>query len=155
MFDTNINIFLSSKFESNPPVITWRLDSNDWQQIQIVDNFEICVCDKLHIGAHKIEIVYNNKTDVDLSSAVIVEKVSVEGISTVSVSQGTYYPEFPEPWASEQKAIGVDLFETYKTSTYMGWNGRWEFVFETPTFAWIHKIENLGDIYPPETIHKV
>ena len=148
MFDTNIKIALKSIYNSNQPIINWRLDSANWQTVKIKDKFEICICQKLSIGVHKIEIEYNNKTDDDLLSAVIIEKILVENISTVSVSQGTYYPEFPEPWASEQRAIGVDLFETYKTSTHLGWNGRWEFVFDVPTFSWIHKVENLGDIYP-------
>lgn len=148
MFDTNIKISLTSTFNSVPPIINWRLNSNDWQTVKIKDNFEISVCQKLPAGVHKIEINYNSKTDDDLLSAVIIEKVSVENISTVSVSQGTYYPIFPEPWASEQRSTGIDLFETYKTSTHLGWNGSWEFIFDVPTFSWIHKVENLGDIYP-------
>ena len=150
MFDTRIQITVAPKFHQDPPRIRWSLD-DETHDVLLTEPLTITVDQPLTAGPHKIQIEFYNKSTADsqapVDKAVRIQSVQVEGLSTTKLSQGTYYPEFPEPWASEQQAQGIDLFETYRTSTYLGWNGRWVFEFSCPIYQWIHRTENLGFSY--------
>ena len=57
------------------------------------------------------------------------------------VYEGVYTPQYPEPWASQQRQAGVELPESYKNVTQIGHNGLWEFKFLSPFYMWL--LENL------------
>ena len=57
------------------------------------------------------------------------------------VYEGIYTPEYPEPWASQQKQAGNALPESFKNVTNIGHNGRWELGFTSPFYMWL--LENL------------
>ena len=57
------------------------------------------------------------------------------------VYEGIYTPEYPEPWATQQKQTGKELPKTFKNVTNMGHNGRWELGFASPFYMWL--LENL------------
>jgi len=57
------------------------------------------------------------------------------------IYEGVYRPEYPEPWASQQKQQGVQLPETVKNCDSMGHNGTWTFKFDSPFYMWL--LENL------------
>jgi hypothetical protein len=57
------------------------------------------------------------------------------------VYEGVYTPEYPEPWATQQKQAGKDLPESFKNVTTIGHNGRWVLSFESPFYMWL--LENL------------
>lgn len=57
---------------------------------------------------------------------------------------GTYTPEYPEPWASQQ----INLPKSYQNFTVLGWNGTWTLEVTHPIFTWMHKKLDLGTIYP-------
>ena len=57
------------------------------------------------------------------------------------VYSGLYTPQYPEPWASQQRQAGNALPESFKNVTAMGHNGRWELGFASPFYMWL--LENL------------
>jgi hypothetical protein len=57
------------------------------------------------------------------------------------VYEGVYKPQYPEPWASQQREAGNDLPESLKSVTAMGHNGTWSFEFTSPFYMWL--LENL------------
>jgi len=57
------------------------------------------------------------------------------------VYEGEYTPEYPEPWATQQREAGNDLKDSFKNVTQMGFNGTWSFRFESPFYMWL--LENL------------
>ena len=57
------------------------------------------------------------------------------------VYEGVYTPEYPEPWAQQQRSQGIKLQETFKNVTAMGHDGKWKFKFESPFYVWL--LENL------------
>jgi hypothetical protein len=80
--------------------------------------------------------------------AVIIESVSFFGIEDPKFAwAGIYKPNYPEPWASEQKSQGVVLKQQLVAHTYLGWPGKWTLTFTVPVFTWIHKTQDLGWIY--------
>ena len=95
-----------------------------------------------------LEIQMVNKAPTDQHTAIIIDKIEFFGIHDPKfVWQGQYIPEYPEPWATEQKADGVVLDSELSNVTYLGWNGTWRLRFGIPVFTWIHEIQNLGWIH--------
>lgn len=150
MYKTRIEIDLEPCYHEDAPRIRWGLDGLLTDTVLAVPT-TLTIDQPLSAGSHRLDIEFYNKTTQDtlmpVDKAVRIANIRVEGLSTVKLSQGTYWPEFPEPWATEQQAQGIDLFETYRTSTYLGWNGRWVFEFSCPIYQWIHRTENLGLYY--------
>ena len=54
---------------------------------------------------------------------------------------GVYTPEYPEPWATQQREAGVELPASFKNVTCMGHDGTWKFKFTSPFYMWL--LENL------------
>jgi len=57
------------------------------------------------------------------------------------VYEGIYTPEYPEPWATQQRSAGTELPVSFKNVTTMGHNGTWELQFASPFYMWL--LENL------------
>jgi hypothetical protein len=57
------------------------------------------------------------------------------------VYEGVYTPEYPEPWASQQRAAGHELEKSFNKVTFMGHNGKWKLKFASPFYMWL--LENL------------
>jgi hypothetical protein len=99
----------------------------------------------LDSGPHKFIIDFQNKTNATPEMAVEIVSVTFEGMTFDRFKwAGKYYPNYPEPWASEQTE---PLPEMHNSTTFLGWNGRWELEFTAPIFNWIHQTEHLGWIY--------
>ena len=100
----------------------------------------------LFVGPQKFYIEFYNKTDTMQDAAVEIKSVSFEKLTLDRFKWSSkYYPIYPQPWASQQTE---PLPEYQSSATYLGWNGRWVLEFETPIFTWIHRLENLGWIFP-------
>ena len=80
--------------------------------------------------------------------AVVVESVSFFGITDPKFAwAGVYEPQYPEPWATQQRDQGVVLKQHLSPHTYLSWPGKWTLTFDVPVFTWIHRVQNLGWIY--------
>lgn len=96
-------------------------------------------------GVCCLTIEHFNKQPVDPDTAVIIENISFFGISDPKfVWAGIYVPDYPEPWASDQKN---QLPTEIPAQNYLGWNGVYTLNFSVPVFTWMHQIQNLGWIY--------
>ena len=74
--------------------------------------------------------------------AVVVESVSFFGIKDPKFAwAGVYEPQYPEPWATQQRLAGNELPESFKNVTTIGHNGCWVLSFESPFYMWL--LENL------------
>lgn len=69
--------------------------------------------------------------------SIEIDEIDLGGL----IYEGLYYPEYPEPWASQQKELGNALPVSVKNVTSMGHNGRWELTFTSPFYMWL--LENL------------
>ena len=71
-----------------------------------------------------------------------IKSIEIDEIAIGSlVFEGIYTPEYPEPWATQQRSAGVDLPLSFKNVTSMGHNGVWELKFASPFYMWL--LENL------------
>jgi hypothetical protein len=105
-------------------------------------------------GPAELIVEFFNKKDSDtdvenqLDKAVIVEKIEIFGICDPKfIYTSNYTPTYPEPWASQQTALGLPLQPVLRGHNYLGWNGRWCLPFTVPIFTWVHKTQDLGWIY--------
>jgi hypothetical protein len=80
-----------------------------------------------------------------------IDSVSIMGIENKKfIYQGVYQPQYPEPWASEQRAKGIELSKEIQYADSLGWNGKWTLTISNPPFSWIHRVLDHGWIYPTD-----
>ena len=139
-------------YHTDPPEIRLGINGN-LTTVNLTEstefNFEFTTVDSCDLS-----VEFLNKTNSDtildqgLDKAVVIESVSFFGIQDPKfVWTGIYEPNYPEPWATEQKEKGVVLKQQLTNQTYRAWNGKWTLTFTVPVFTWIHNVQNLGWIY--------
>ena len=93
-------------------------------------------------GKDKRQTIINDKGDILKDQLLNIKYIEIDEIDTGDlVFEGTYAPEYPEPWATQQREAGVTLPETLKNVKHMGHNGEWRFTFTSPFYMWL--LENL------------
>ena len=93
-------------------------------------------------GKTKGQAVINENGDVLKDQLLHIKSIDIDEIDIGGlVYEGIYTPEYPEPWATQQREAGKELPESFKNVTAMGHNGEWSFKFESPFYMWL--LENL------------
>tara|TARA_B100000902_G_scaffold344459_1_gene349859 strand:+ start:224 stop:706 length:483 start_codon:yes stop_codon:yes gene_type:complete len=88
------------------------------------------------------QTVVNEKGDLLKDQLLGIKRIEIDEIDIGAlVYEGTYTPEYPEPWATQQRESGNELPVSFKNVTKMGHNGEWRFKFATPFYMWL--LENL------------
>lgn len=152
IYPVKLDIRLRSIWHDNPPEINIGIN-DDIQRIILLDDRQFHYEFTANNTA-TLTVELLNKTDADtrpdkgLDKAVVIESISFFGINDPQfVWQGVYAPQYPEPWATEQRNQGVVLKPHLTNQTYLAWNGKWTLTFTVPVFTWIHRVQNLGWIY--------
>ena len=93
-------------------------------------------------GKVKGQTVVNENGNVLKDQLLKIKRIEIDEVELGSlVYSGIYTPEYPEPWASQQREAGTELKESFKNVTTMGHNGTWQFKFTSPFYMWL--LENL------------
>jgi hypothetical protein len=93
-------------------------------------------------GKVQNQTVTNDKGDRLKDQLLHIKSIEIDEIDLGAlVYEGVYTPKYPEPWATQQRAAGVELQESFKNVTCIGHNGTWRFKFESPFYMWL--LENL------------
>jgi hypothetical protein len=88
------------------------------------------------------QTVVNEKGDILKDQLLHIKSIEIDEIEIGAlVYEGIYQPEYPEPWATQQKEAGNELPSTLKNVTQMGHNGTWTLTFTSPFYMWL--LENL------------
>ena len=119
--------------EENPNVIEFEQElEEDKEYILTIDRS----------GKGRNQTVVNDKGDVLKDQMLHIKNIVIDEIDIGAlVYEGVYTPQYPEPWATQQREAGVELRESFKNVTKMGHNGKWEFKFSSPFYMWL--LENL------------
>ena len=89
-------------------------------------------------GKDKGQSVVNDKGDLLKDQLLHIKSIEIDEIDIGAlVYEGVYTPEYPEPWATEQREAGTELKESFKNVTAMGHDGTWRFKFESPFYMWL------------------
>ena len=93
-------------------------------------------------GKFNNQTVVNDKGDLLKDQLLHIKSVNIDEIDIGAlVYEGVYTPDYPEPWATQQRESGTDLRDSFKNVTKMGFNGEWKFTFSSPFYMWL--LENL------------
>ncbi len=93
-------------------------------------------------GKGKNQTIVNDKGDILKDQLLNIKSIEIDEIDIGAlVYEGTYTPDYQEPWATQQRESGVELPESFKNVTKMGHNGVWQFSFQSPFYVWL--LENL------------
>jgi len=93
-------------------------------------------------GKDKGQSVVNDKGDILKDQLLHIKNIEIDEIDIGAlVYEGVYTPEYPEPWATQQRQAGTELQQSFKNVTSMGHNGTWRFKFGSPFYMWL--LENL------------
>ena len=93
-------------------------------------------------GKTKNQTIINEKGDILKDQLLHIKSIEIDEIDIGTlVYEGVYTPQYPEPWATQQREKGNELRESFKNVTEMGHNGEWRFSFGSPFYMWL--LENL------------
>jgi len=118
--------------EDNPDPIEFehKLQENEKYELKIIrsgkTNSQTVVENGKMIKDQLLHIKYIEIDEIDIGPLVY---------------EGIYTPEYPEPWATQQRESGQDLKDSFKNVTQMGFNGTWGLKFDSPFYMWL--LENL------------
>lgn len=141
--DNRVKIKLVLKPVKSPWVRVMVANHQQQKQIDTVTEFEF---DFLTTESTvPIVVEHFDKQNFDTETAVEIIEISLFGISDPKLYwAGTYYPDYPEPWYSQQTQKPL---QALSSQTYLGWNGAYKLEISVPVFEWMHKTLNLGWIY--------
>jgi len=147
-FNLDVEITVVPRWWRTKPVITYGVDSQTIDTVELTDILVIKVNQNLKNGSHVFWIEFDNKDyndcvlEKNLDMAIEIHEVKFENLSLDRFKwTGNYRPKYPRDYPDKKPVI--------ESATYLGWNGRWELPFTTPIFTWIHRLENLGWLYEP------
>ena len=119
--------------EDKPTVIEFT------QQFQAGQKAELIIH---RAGKEKGQTVVDNDGNVIKDQLLHIKSIEIDDINIGAlVYEGVYTPDYAEPWATQQKQMGVELPKTLKNVVAMGHNGEWRFSFSSPFYMWL--LENL------------
>jgi len=119
--------------EENPTVIEFEAELTEGSEYNLIIE---------RSGKGKNQTVINEKGDILKDQLLHIKTIEVDEIDIGAlVYEGEYTPKYPEPWATQQRESGNDLKDSFKNVTKMGFNGTWNFKFESPFYMWL--LENL------------
>lgn len=152
-------LYLLSDYWNKPPYIKVTVDDISYFNGPIVDKSHVikfthtCEFNK----SHRLTIIRSGKDDsqciIDTNGTkkdqiLILDKVKIDGIDirNIILSQSVNIADYPEPWASEQRAAG-NILETEAIGvTTFGHNGTWYLDFTSPFFIFIMRWMGGGPI---------
>ena len=119
--------------EDKPQVIEFEHEFDEGKEYELVIK---------RSGKTVSQTVVNDKGDILNDQLLNIKSIEIDEIDIGSlVFEGIYTPEYPEPWAAQQRESGTELQESFKNVTQMGHNGTWQFKFASPFYMWL--LENL------------
>ena len=142
-------ITLQAKFWSKSPEISILLNG---EVVAGENNFineedkKIKFDAQLDNGSHQLIVQRQNKSVKDtivenskiLKDSVInlkdivIDKISIEPL----LDKGNFFPQYPEPWYSQQKQKGENPPTHYNYCRTLHHNGEWKIDFDTPIHIW-------------------
>jgi hypothetical protein len=131
-----VDIFILFKNVGSPKC---KISIDDQSQDLIIDKETEINISLQGSGLKKLTIEHYGKEDLDSATALIIEQIKLNEITSPRfVWEGMYHPKYPPHLTGDSEL---------KYHNYLGWNGIWSLEFTLPIYTWIHKVENLGWIY--------
>jgi len=119
--------------------------------LHIIKFSQECQIDNLHTLKIARFGKDNKQVKIDQSGIikdqyVEITKLIINGVDctkndiNIMASKSSYVPEYPEPWASQQREAGIQLEKEVPGAVNLGHNGIWFFKFSCPFMVFIEQI---------------
>ena len=119
--------------KENPTLIEFEQECEEGKDYQLILD---------RSNKDKRETIINENGDLLKDQLLHIKSIEIDEIDLGALLfEGVYRPNYPEPWATQQRESGNNLPETLKNSTDLGHNGTWTFTFTSPFYMWL--LENL------------
>tara|TARA_Y100000310_G_C20397063_1_gene675596 strand:- start:304 stop:771 length:468 start_codon:yes stop_codon:yes gene_type:complete len=144
-----IDLILQANFWNKSPSILVKLDN---KIIKNFDNFvdkqktNISVDIDTKEGEHQLVIERHNKPvkDTVLEDSKIIKDSTIDIVDVVIdnisieplLGKAIFFPQYPEPWLSQQKQIGKEPSIKYDYCRILHHNGEWKLDFTSPIHVW-------------------
>lgn len=144
-----IDLILQANFWNKSPSILVKLDN------KIIKNFNdfvdkqktnISVDIDAEEGEHQLVIERQNKPvkDTVLEDSKIIKDSTIDIVDVVIddisieplLGKAIFFPQYPEPWLSQQKQIGKEPAIKYDYCRILHHNGEWKLNFTSPIHVW-------------------
>jgi hypothetical protein len=148
--DIFFDIILESTYWDRPPELEVILDGHNVGKY-IINKPEFCIRFKQVMSfdrPHLLELKRSGKTndqtqvlaDGTLKTQMLyIKTILIDNIDLRNLvwSRSVFEPNYPEPWASEQQAQGIELEKHVLGEVYLGHNGTWKFEFTSPIYKFL------------------
>jgi len=119
--------------EEKPDVVEFE------QELEEGNEYNLII---LRSGKDKNQTVVDENGDLLKDQMLNIKSIEIDEIDIGAlIYEGVYTPDYPEPWATQQREVGTELPESFKNVTQMGHDGKWAFKFSSPFYMWL--LENL------------
>ena len=113
----------------------------------ITESITVSFSHSLNFGSHQLIIKRFNKTNQQVrfvdgvieSQLLSIKKIIIDDINIRNLIWNNSYnePDYPEPWATQQRNDGVILEKFVKGETHLGHNSIWRLDFISPFYQFI------------------
>ena len=119
--------------KENPTLIEFEQECEEGKDYQLILD---------RSNKDKRQTIVNEKGDLLKDQLLHIKSIEIDEIDLGALLfEGVYRPNYPEPWATQQRESGHNIPETLKNSIDLGHNGTWTFTFTSPFYMWL--LENL------------
>lgn len=137
----NFHLCLSANYKKSAPCFcVLHNDSIIVNDKLVQDKTEVSFSLDLPIDKsldHNIKIKRTNFDGIN-EQLLNLESITADGINLKKLCYNSkFYPEYPEPWATQQIENGQILPTYHKGWMEWGWNGTWILHFQTPFYTWM------------------
>ena len=143
------DLTLQTNFWNTSPSILVKLDNKIIKEFNsFVDKQKTTISVEVNAedSEHQLVIERQNKSIKDTvlndskiikDSTINIEDVVIDNISIEPLlDKAFFYPQYPEPWLSQQKQIGKDPPIKYDYCRILHHNGEWKLNFTSPIHVW-------------------
>ena len=151
-----IDLTLQANFWNRSPSIIVKLDNKiikEFNNFVAKQKTNITFDAELEDGEHQLVIQRLNKSlketvvkdskilkdsTVDIID-IVIDNISIDPLLDIA----KFFPEYPEPWLSQQKQIGKEPPASYNYCRTLHHNGEWKLDFENPVHIWFFQNINV------------
>lgn len=145
-----IDLLLEGDYWDRPPVVDVIID-DQLIQTHTVDSYQYRIRFKHQLRfdqPHVLQLNRRGKTDDQnkllpdgsyQTQTLRIKQVKLDNIDLRNLVWHScrFYPEYPEPWATQQRDQGIQLETVLTGETTLGHNGVWKFAFTSPIYKFL------------------
>lgn len=144
-----VDLVFSAEFWDKPPIVDIYVDNQIISTHSVDrDNYHVRFRHTCKFGTHRLKLHRRNKTDDQnrklpdgsyQGQMLIIKQVKLDNIDMRNLVWHScwFQPEYPEPWASQQRNDGIEIEQQLRGEMHLGHNGIWMFEFTSPVYKFL------------------